>query len=226
MPAMDQETANLVLFAITAGCLVAWCAGLWFLSISRRAGRPAQTAQFGLEEPAPENLVTGTADVEGPPADLAAKTASVLARENAASLGHLKILERTGDRVVFEGIGPGMSGGSHHLLVRRGEVFFKAAGANKSVVEYRIEIAARRGLLLGGAIFQVVGLVALIAGFLLIRNLVVPHPDPAVRWQTLQMLQVSHFLWPPFLFGGLYRRMRSVVRTRFDALIHNLPYVE
>jgi len=38
------------------------------------------------------------------------------------------------------------------------------------------------------------------------------------------MLQVVHFLWPPFLFGGLYRRGRSAVREAFEVMIHNLPY--
>ena len=79
---------------------------------------------------------------------------------------------------------------------------------------------------MGAAIFLVLGVIALVTGFVLVNTLVVPNRDPAVRGQTLQMLQVGHFLWPPFLFGGLYRRQYTAVRARFDTLIHNLPYYE
>ena len=48
-------------------------------------------------------------------------------------------------------------------------------------------------------------MVALVAGSWAIRTFVVPHPDPAIRGQVFQMCQVAHFLWPPFLFAGLYR---------------------
>jgi hypothetical protein len=30
-------------------------------------------------------------------------------------------------------------------------------------------------------------------------NYVAPNPNPAVRWQALQILQICHVLWPPFL---------------------------
>jgi hypothetical protein len=52
----------------------------------------------------------------------------------------------------------------------------------------------------------------------------VSAPEPAVRWQTLQMLQVVHFLWPPFLFGALYRRGMKEVTAQFEAVAYNLPY--
>jgi len=81
-----------------------------------------------------------------------------------------------------------------------------------------------RGLLWWGASFQLLGLIALAVGFWLIRTYVVPDPDPAVRGQTVQMAQAVHFLWPPFLFGALYRRGYKALRTALDTLVHNLPY--
>src|SRR5262249_33300367 len=44
-------------------------------------------------------------------------------------------------------------------------------------------------------------------------------------WQTFQMAQAVHFLWPPFLFGALYRQGRRAA-AQFEALAHNLPYYE
>jgi hypothetical protein len=43
------------------------------------------------------------------------------------------------------------------------------------------------------------------------------------------MVQVIHFLWPPFLFAGLHRSFSRMLRNLsdrlLDALAHNLPYV-
>jgi hypothetical protein len=75
-----------------------------------------------------------------------------------------------------------------------------------------------------GALFQIVGLVAIVGGCWLMFTYVVASPNPDVRWQTFQMLQVGHFLWPPFLFGALYRRGRRETAAQFEALAGNLPY--
>jgi hypothetical protein len=50
-------------------------------------------------------------------------------------------------------------------------------------------------------------------------------PVAAVRGQTLQMLQVMHFLWPSFLFGALYRTRGRGMAAQLEALIHNLPFL-
>jgi len=220
---MNAETAQFVLFAVTGVGAVVWVAGLRFLVASHRAGKNPPVERFGLAE-RPENLIAGTAEVEGRPAELAAKAASVMARENVGTIGMLKILERTDDRVAFEAVGPGQSGGSRGQFVGRGQLRFSPAARGRTRIDYAVEVSGGRGLLLGGAIFQVLGLVALVAGFWLIRTYIIPNQDPAIRGQTFQMLQVVHVLWPPFLFGGLYRGRHTAVRTAFDTLVHNLPY--
>lgn len=58
----------------------------------------------------------------------------------------------------------------------------------------------------------------------MIYTYVASSPNPATRWQTLQMLQAVHFLWPPFLFGALYRRGVKEVVAQLEALVHNLPF--
>jgi hypothetical protein len=40
------------------------------------------------------------------------------------------------------------------------------------------------------------------------------------------MIQVIHFLWPPFLCGALYRQRRRSVKEGFEALLQNLPFVK
>jgi hypothetical protein len=75
---------------------------------------------------------------------------------------------------------------------------------------------------LGGA-FQVAGLLALGIGYWAVDTFLIASPDPELRWQTLQMAQAVHFLWPSFPFGALYRQGRRAVAAQLTALAHNLP---
>lgn len=47
---------------------------------------------------------------------------------------------------------------------------------------------------------------------------VVPSERGAVRWQALQILQISHVLWPPFLIYYLYRRFRREITANIAHL--------
>ena len=165
----------------------------------------------------PEGLIVGHAEIPGTPADLSAKAAAILAKEQ------LKIVERTETRVVFEGAGPGLMSAVGQY-VRRGELRLTAIGGDRTGVDYAIAVPEGRTLLKVAALVQILGLVALAGGFYLMTTLVVPSPNPAVRAQSLQMMQVIHFLWPPFLFGGVYRMRRRAVQARFEILVNNLPY--
>jgi hypothetical protein len=173
-----------------------------------------------LEKPpdaVPEGLIVGHAEIPGTPAELSAKAAAILAKEQ------LKIVQRTDDRVVFEGAGlPSMSVIGQY--VRRGELRFSPTRSGQTGVDYAIAVPEARWLLTLGGVFQALGLVALVAGFFAMTIWVIPSPLPGVRGQSLQMVQVIHFLWPPFLFGVVYRMRRRAVQARFEVLVHNLPY--
>ena len=219
---MNSATAEIVLYGITAIGAVVWCFGLRFLLASRRPRQPAPADRFSMAKPAPNNVIQGSAEVEGEPGELAVKAAASLAKGIDIQVGPLKILDRSDERVAFEGPGPG--GRSPGQIINRGEVRFRRASRGKTDIDYEVEISRGQWLFIGGVICQILGLVALAVGFLLIHFFVVQSQDPQVRWQTVQMVQVVHFLWPPFLFGGLYRMHHRVVSRAFDTLVHNLPY--
>jgi hypothetical protein len=221
---VDAQIAQAILIAITAVAAVVWLAGLQFLIASARTMQPPPPEHFTLAESPPPSLIVGGAEVEGDPAKLAAKAASVLALGSVGGLGQLRIIEGTEERVVFKGTPADPSRPSAGQQLRRGVLRFTVTRGNRTQIDYAIEVRGGRGLLWGGAIFQVLGLVARVTGFWLIWSYVVPNPIPAVRGQAFQMLQVGHFLWPPFLFGGLYRKRYGVLRASFDTFVHNLPY--
>jgi len=219
---MELPTHYFVLYLIAAAALAVWLCGLWFLVNTTR--RPATASE--LWEDDDEMLVAvgtirGSAEVAGKPAELAAKAAAQIAQHGIASLGPVRILDQSDDRLQFESL-PGLGA----CYLRRGMLEFHAVGNDHARIEYSVLVPRRTGLLAAAWIIQGIGLVVLVIGFLAIHTWVAPHPNPAVRWQSAQMGQVIHFLWPPFLFGGLYRRVQTHVRNTFDSLVHNLPYLK
>lgn len=220
---MNVELHYLILFAIAAVALFVWLCGLMFLLAT---GRQASAAQPWAEDDefideAGHVVVRGSAEVEGAAASLAAKAAGHLAQHGAAALGPVKILEQTDERVVFEAM-PHLGG----RFVRRGVLDFHGQPSGRTQIDYAILIPNRNGLLVAGWIVQILGLLVLAIGFPVMLLWVAPHPHPAVHWQSVQMLHVLHFLWPPFMFAGIYRRVQTHVRNTFDSLVHNLPYLQ
>ena len=226
---MDETTARIILYAITAAGVVVWFAGLRFVNAAcrvRRVARNSTAERFELTAPPAENLVFGSVELQGEPATLLPKLTSILVKENAGPVGQLKITQQTENLVAFEGTGPEAADGQSGQYVRRGQLRFSRLADRRTCVDYAVEVCGGRGLLLGAVALLILGVTALVVGFVVINTYVVPHQDPNVRGQTFQMLQVVHFLWPPFLLGARYRRRYSTVQARFDTLIHNLPYYE
>jgi len=217
---MSPEIAQQVVFGITAVGAVVWLWSLSFLVKSARLMQPAK--QDGWDEPPARNLLAGRADVEGDPKALAARAAAVLAK---GSLGPLKLVAKTDNRIVFERLEPGMANQHAARWFRRGELRFTALRQNRTQVEWAVEPVASGWLLHVAGIVQTVGLVGLIVGCWAMSTFVATSPEPAVRWQSLQMLQVVHVLWPPFLFGGLYRKAIRGGAAEFELLVNNLPYL-
>jgi hypothetical protein len=216
---VSPEIAQQVVFGITALGAVVWLLSLSFLVKSGRLMNAAK--QDDLDEQPAQKLLTGSAEVEGNPKTLADKVAAVLAE---GTLGPLKIVGKADDMIVFERVDPGIARQPAGRWFRRGEFRFTALRQNRTQVEWAVEPAFQWLLRVGG-IVQTVGLVGLIVGCWAMSSFVATSPEPAVRWQSLQMLQVVHALWAPFLFGGLYRKGVRGVKAEFDALVNNLPYL-
>jgi hypothetical protein len=220
---MDIDTAQFVLIAIAASGAVVWLIGLQFLlSTFRRDRERFRQTSDGVDlGQASPHLVAGSVEVDGEPAELSVKAASVLAK-GLAGWTPFKIRERTDNRLTFENIASNVNQPGHFL--REGQLRFSPAGHGRTRIDYAIGLKAGSGMFWLAMAFQGLGLAALVGGFLLLWFLVVPDPNPAVRVQVVQMVQAVHFLWPPFLVGALYRRGRSTVVNALDLLISNLPY--
>ena len=216
---MDEETAKLAVIAITSVGALAWLAGLTVVlraSRERRESARRAAERFSVEGEVAPGTIVGEAEVEGQPEELSTKLAAQLAREGAGAFGPVKVVAMDHREVAFEPAGAPMNG------FRGGRVRLTPSGP-RTRVEYALK-TSRNGLLIGGWIALALGLVALIVAPWLAFTYALPSPNPNVRAQAFQVVQMVHFLWPPFLFAALARQPGRMFRARMDALVHNLPY--
>jgi hypothetical protein len=227
---MSVEAAEVLLAVITAIGLAVWISALQFLWTTTRMGKSAAAPTSDgavLHDQLPANWFVGSLEIDGEPNALIDRVVSILVKTSSFSpgaLGPLKIKERTNDRIVFEH--PGFGIPQQGILFRQGRLMFAAAGTKRTHIDYALELTSGRWLLVLGWGFQMAGFLALAIGFWVVYNFCVLNLNPVIRIQTLQMLQTVHFLWPPFLFGGLYRQRRNLVLGSFETLLNNLPYME
>jgi hypothetical protein len=220
---MDPETAQIVLIAIAAAGAVVWLIALGFLIASARP-RPAGVGdEGGLADEWPPEWLSGSTEVEGDAAELSTRAASLLARGTTFPGVPLKIVEKTDRHVRFERAGL-LFGRRSPGSVLRGELRFTPAGQGRTRVAWGAEPSDLRFLLWLGGAFLAAGLVVLVTLCWALDTWVASSPDPTVRWQIFQMFQAVHFLWPPFLFGGLYRAGRKWAAAQLDAFANNLPH--
>jgi hypothetical protein len=224
---MDIATAR-ILWAVIVGIgVIVWLAALQYLLNSYRLASRSEAASADLAGVAPGNWVVGSTEVEGRPETLIPRATSILVKEN--SMGCLKIVEQTAERIHFEAPGVLLATGPRtapmQAMFRQGQLRFAAQGSGRTRIDYAVELSrSMRGLLMAAAIVQAVGLVVLVVGGWAVFTFFASADNPALRWQTFQMGQVIHFLWPPFLCAKLYRTFRAAAAARLETFVHNLPY--
>jgi len=224
---MDSQTARLVLNIVAAVALVAWLAGLAFLIRAARPRRPRfETGRWNAEPDAAVNVqfdLAGVVVVDGDPRDLIARATAAIAAGRTGGLGVVRIVRSASEELILTGA-PG-SASPVGAACRLGPTALQFTRQNQqTAVAYWADVSGGKWLLALGGVFLVLGLAALVGGYAAILHWVVEHPFPAVRTQAVQMIQVVHFLWPPFLFGGLYRLGRTRLRAAMESFLQNLPY--
>lgn len=222
---MSFQTAEIVLYSIAAVELVVWVAAFEFLrhtTLSRRRRAVEMMDRFEVEDRPGGDLFGGEIEVKGEPAQLASKFASTIAKEGIGLFGPAKVLEVEDRRVAFESLGPLGNGAGAGAM--RGEVAFRPGKSGLSEAAYVVRVPSSGGLLAAAWTVQTIGLIVFVSAVVLLRIFLVDHPNPGVRAQVFQMIQMVHLLWPPFLLAGLARTRTKAAVARVDAMINNLPY--
>jgi hypothetical protein len=218
---MDPQTAHLIVNIIAPIALVVWLAGLRFLLASAR--EPRVDTESNADEAMKALPIQGTVEVDGEPETLASRAASLLAKGIPGQIGPLPIVSRTADAVVFEGNKATLG---LERYVRQGAIHFEPLDQGRTRIDFAMDFTRGKGLLWGGMIFQLLGLAAIVVCFWVMNAYVADSPNPAIRAQAVQILQVSHFLWPPFLFGNLYRKRYEGLQSALEMFLRNLPHYE
>jgi hypothetical protein len=190
---VDSNASTLIVIAITAVGAIAWMAGLQVMARAtrdRRARAEEAAARFDIEDETAGATVVGEAEVQGTPEDLSAKLAGLLARDGMGPLGPAKILACDRSELIFEvrGASAGGPGGVH-----RGRFRFTSTGS-RTRVEYSIEAPSGRILIGMGWLCLLLSFAALVGGCWAMFTYVLPSPNPNVRGQAVQMVQVIHLL--------------------------------
>lgn len=217
---MDIQTTQLVFCVLmTIGCLV------WAHSLVRAL--QMQSPPSSNENPwvvLPDPNATEDGDNESGRRTVRGQMETVSRAIARAILGQnipgtfspmFQITERTSERVVVKKDGPIVCNQPPSMQFSEVEFDLRPVGESTVEVEYRIQYGQLRkrcrtialGIILG------LGLPVLLGVGLLLWLLVVNHPDQNVRWQVMQTLQISHVLWPPFLFIHRYNSSRKHSRT-------------
>jgi hypothetical protein len=69
-----------------------------------------------------------------------------------------------------------------------------------------------------GLLLFVLAPVVLVGTAALLWNYVAPNPNQAVRWQCVQICQIVHILWPPFLIYFIYKRTLGAIKSAITRL--------
>ena len=132
-----------------------------------------------------------------------------------------QIAERTPEKVLVRKTGPLFCNQPPGLQFSEVEFNLTPYGPDTVQVSYRIgygQLKDRMRKIALGVILGA-GLPCLVIGGWLMWHYVVTNPNPAVRWQVFQTLQVVHVLWPPFLFLHQFKSGRQHSRTYVSNLL-------
>lgn len=230
---MDAIAAQLVF-----GAIMVVAAVVWFISLRKALNlKPAPTrtsadpfAPF-IAEPtesavADSELVSGERTVFGSADDVSRTLAQSLVKTGYPGLfSSLFTIDRQSDQqLVIRKTGPLVCNQPTGMYFSEAEFDFIPQGEGRTLVTYRIGFDRLRTKLRRAALILILGLglPVMIAVGTIIWLLVVPHPNPVVRWQVLQTLQVAHVLWPPFLVMHFYGAGRRHARTWVSNLLGTL----
>jgi len=241
---MSPESAKIVFYSIAAGAALLWLVGVLFMGATTRRCRRTRLGDDPMDpsdsadgfftadmDSRPSGFrITGSVEIDGHPEVLANRAAAVLA-SGSSPVGPVRIIEKTDRRIVFSTVNPPRQVRMQRksigpCQVKPATIEFQPAGGGRTRVTFDAQLGVVGVLLKFGWGLIIAGAAAIGIGGWAIATFVVTSDHAAVRGQAFQIFQAIHFLWPPFLFGGLARLYHRTTGESLLAMIENLPYGE
>ena len=207
---MSAETAWTIHLTILAVGVAAWFVAIWF---HRRSFAPPDPRD-------PELLRAGEVDVDASPDPVREKLVAAL--RGTGGVWTVLLEEVTNERVRGN-ISP--FAGRQGIRPFEFEVRLRS-GRNGTKADWRIRRqGAAGGFRKVARLFTyVLPPLAMLAAAYAIQTWAIPSDDPDTRGQAIQTIQIVHFLWPPYLFGGIHRRMVTTAATALSTAIRNTAF--
>jgi hypothetical protein len=175
---------------------------------------------------APAVPTRGSVDLPGSPREASQRIAQALASGTATTTA--RILEADA-RILRAEVKPVLPTRKGRSGISDGESALLTCHIDERIDGCRVEYSLDPSRL--GSRYRTITLVllglgaaAILAAAVLFPTLVLPSDNPAIRGQTAQVVQLVHFLWPPFLLTFQARRARSLATEYTLDLMSNLPY--
>lgn len=224
---MSPETAHLIFFSVGIPMLVVWLLGVRFaFSRLRRPSAREDALRLDEEPLSGEPLTSGETVVDGDAEAVSKKLAElILAQSGPSGTFAPRIRERTAQRITVH-FASGRKGDEKPPLYTL-DVTLAPEGGRLRV---RYELRARRLLTIFRALAWIVcflyGGLFVIGVPVAIWLLVLRSEDAALRMQTIQIVQMVHGVWPPFLLGFVWGRIRRALDRNLEALFANLEHLQ
>lgn len=224
MNAMNLASIDIVFYSTAAVMLFVWLGAGFFVryAVAKIRGEydlPESPLDLDRDEGPRTSTVRGEVSVDRPP-DLLLPFAAAQLAEGRLGVP-VRIRENSRNSLVFE------------LNAATGNrqncpVTVQVDADHGKTLRYRVTGPRPRGLLLAARIVHVLGGLAFFAGFFAIQHWLLRHPHPAIRWQSVQIVQAIHFLWPPFLLAGIALALHNSLRKfayQLEGFLDNLQYL-
>lgn len=216
---MSPETARFVLLAVALGGLTGWLLALWGFA---RVAQPGSGEVEETDDAGRRRLIaTRTSVVQADPELLAEGLLRSLASSGAGWSAQPVMVKRADhDRLVLESMMPPRL--TAVPAFSRCEATLRPAGSGSAEITFRADYSAvrRKAMIIAGALLAA-GLAFGAGLFVFLWLKVLPSGDKAVRGQVVQMMQMIHLLWPPWLVYSLYRRSRRATEMYLAAAAAN-----
>lgn len=215
------ETAKELFFAIAVPMWAVWLFGTWF---ALKRVRPATAPEVLADDPAVRDVLTGEVEIKGDAETVSKKIAEeLIGAASAGGMSGIRITERTRERIAFEkaaGVGgrmPVFDSGLVTLATEGDRVRVRYAVSQRRFARIMRIVTYLVCFLYGGA--------AVVVWPVIVWVYFVNSEDAAMRHQFLQIIQMVHGVWPPFLVGFLSSRLRKMTSNFFETLLANLEHI-
>lgn len=233
-----MQIIEIIFFSVFAIAVIVWGISLRMAAqLGRGLSKDLSASENEWQQPTRDTLledqdrweVQGAETIDcDSPADAIQRLARKVAdgMGNAPAANQFRIEKAEVNRLLVSGTGPAVLNRGAAMPFDDAEFEAVSQGSQKIEIQYRLRFTRlqKRVRRICMWIILGLGLPVMLIGFTVLWMFVVQNPNPAVRWQVFQSLQVAHVLWPPFLFLAHYKGAIRNAKNSVPNMLRSLAF--